>query len=296
MSLRQGGCILQKTKVEISQGQSDDCQPISCEVPKMAVLWRRIPSDNIEQEREHGDEDAVESQEYLQVEDDAQDHGHDVAECLQNLQVEQGLNARDQYEGNQDDLGSDVPRSHIDLAVDAAEAESDVRHVDVVERLQEVPEARLVGLPSVVEHRVDQETALNDKAANRSVWEHSLIALFVCADMSRLPGFAHVHVVFLDGVHRHNIIFHDLVFVQERSLYVDEQVYAVDDVDDHADVVDLGSEHVPFEVDHVHDAVSLEDGVLVRLGYGVNDFSVLRGHVAELIELVLDFVHPLRVK
>ena len=111
--------VLNKRKIgrEVTKRQSERRQHVPREVIHVHVLKWLVAVQNVENKWEHDDEDREEKQEYLQIDDDVQDHCYNVTEGLEYAHKEECLDQLDEDNDNHDWLSKKTPRSEVILKV-----------------------------------------------------------------------------------------------------------------------------------------------------------------------------------
>lgn len=121
----------------------------------MIVLIGHIAVEDVKYEGEHNDEDGEEEQEHLEIDDDIDDHGDDVAERAEDTHEEERLHQQQEDHDYQDGLREDPASSDLSLQYAVAVAQTNVHDVDVVPWILEILYSLLYHLGSVVDKWVN---------------------------------------------------------------------------------------------------------------------------------------------
>jgi hypothetical protein len=143
-------CLLKDSKVKVSETEPKSGENIAPVKTHVLVFFRRVWRDHVENHTEHDDQDDEEQHEDLQVNDDVDDHGHDVTKTLYDPHEEKGFDQAYNGDKNHANLGTQFPSSNIQLTEDVVVPQSDVHDVHVIPWVCQVLGSLLQGLGTIV--------------------------------------------------------------------------------------------------------------------------------------------------
>jgi len=133
------GFILDHRKVEVAECEAERSEQITCQISNLRILLSLVTRDDIEDHGEHCDQDKEENQEDFQIDDDTDDHCHNIAEIRKDFHEEQSFNQAGQDDDDQQNLGINIPCSIItQLAHDVQIPKANVANIDIVGGIEEV--------------------------------------------------------------------------------------------------------------------------------------------------------------
>jgi len=93
------------TEIKITKTQSESSKEITHEPPNMLIFSSVIFSNDIEDHREHENQDCEEDHEDLKISYDAHNHSHNITETLNNSHEEECLKKTNQNNENDCNFG-----------------------------------------------------------------------------------------------------------------------------------------------------------------------------------------------